>query len=113
VWGEQGFLLRGLVISPTKLTNCSLVSIEDTGSAVSDIMDSNGCSQVNAAMALSPWVFTKGISVGVRRTRISPQGLDYPACQAYSLFFTIDGGLCAAASHIMDSNRCSGFTKDG
>jgi hypothetical protein len=48
VWGEQGFLLRGLVISPTKLTNCSLVSIEDTGSAVSDIMDSNGCSGVNA-----------------------------------------------------------------
>jgi hypothetical protein len=90
VWGKQGFLHRDLVNWTVKPMVSSLVSVEDTSCVVSDIMDSNGCSGVNGDGFESFWVFTKGISVGVlRRTRISPQGLDYPACQAYGLFFTI------------------------
>jgi hypothetical protein len=56
----------------------------------------------------------QGEYLGLRRTKISPQGLGYLACQAYGVFLvSIEEALCAAASHIKDSNRCSGFTKDG
>jgi hypothetical protein len=55
----------------------------------SPIKVSNGCSGVRSKRMGIDRVFTKGISVGVRRTRISPQGLGYVACQAYGLFFTI------------------------
>jgi hypothetical protein len=60
VWGEQGFLLRGLIIKPVKQKDSSSLLDEGLCAAASHIMDSNGCSGVNAAMALSPWVFTKG-----------------------------------------------------
>jgi hypothetical protein len=44
VCGERRVLLRGLVMWPVKARMSSLVSVEDTGSAVSDIKLSNQCS---------------------------------------------------------------------
>jgi hypothetical protein len=46
VWGKQGFLHRGLIIQPVKPMVSFLKSVEDTGSAASHIMDSNGCSGI-------------------------------------------------------------------
>jgi hypothetical protein len=60
-------------------------------------------------MALSLWVFTKGNKQWVcGERRVLLRGLIIQPVKPMVSSSLLDEGLCAAASHIMDSNGCSG-----
>jgi hypothetical protein len=82
----------------------SLVSVEDTSSAASHIMDSNGCSGVNADGFESLGVYQGEMTGSAANEDFSYRGLVMWPVKPMVSSSLLDEALCAVASHIKVSN---------